>query len=189
MKTTIENKPWEVVMLKVKDLKPNPENPRIITEEEFKRLKRKIKRQGFRAVIQLDNDGIILGGNQRYRALMEMGYAEAEIPVLRPLFKMTEKDRQEAIITDNISDGNFNTEMLANLYDLKDLAEWGMDMSWVEQPLDPENPDAKPEEFDVEKAKIKMSFFYKGSHEVIDKFIREMKEKYPALLFEVEIDD
>lgn len=187
MKTTIENKEWEIVPIKVKDLKPNPDNPRTITAEAFARLKRKIKRTGFRSVIQIDNDGIILGGNQRYHALMEMGYADAIIPVLHPLFKMTEKERQEVIVTDNVPDGDFNNEILANLYNVNDLLEWGLDVPWKEQPINEENPEQN--EFDTETAKVKISFYYKDSHTVIDKFLREMKEKYPELMFEVEIDD
>lgn len=189
MKTTIGDKEWEIVPLKVKDLKPNPDNPRTITEEDFERLKRKIKRQGFRAVIQIDNDGIILGGNQRYHALMDMGYAEKEIPVLKPLFQMTEKDRQEAIVTDNISDGRWDNEMVANLYNLEDLAEWGFDLNWIEKPLDQENPDNPPEQFEIEKQKVKITFAYKDSHEIIDKFLREIHEKYPELIYQVEIND
>lgn len=189
MKTQIGDKEWEIVPLKVKDLKPNPDNPRTITEEDFERLKRKIKRQGFRAVIQIDNDGIILGGNQRYHALMDMGYAEKEIPVLKPLFQMTEKDRQEAIVTDNISDGRWDNEMVANLYNLEDLAEWGFDLNWIEKPLDPDNPDQEPEDFDIDKAKVKITFAYKDSHEIIDKFLREIHEKYPELIYQVEIND
>lgn len=187
MKTSIGSKEWEIVMMKVKDLKPNPDNPRTITKDDFERLKRKIKRQGFRSAIQIDNDGIILGGNQRYTALMDMGYGESEVPVLRPLFKMTEKDRQEAIITDNLPDGEWQMEMLANMFNPEDLAEWGMDIPWQEEPLNPENPEEK--EFDEDNAKVKISFFYKGSHNIIDKFIREMKQKYPELMFEVEIND
>ena len=187
MKTTIGNKEWEVVAMKVKDLKPNPENPRTISTESFERLKRKIKRQGFRSVIQIDNDGIILGGNQRYHALMDMGYGETEVPILKPLFQMTEKERQEAIITDNVSDGDWNQDMLANLFSVDDLVEWGLDLPWKEEPLDPDNPEEK--EFDEENAKVKITFFYKDSHTVIDKFLREMKQKYPELLFEVEIND
>lgn len=189
MKIKIEGKEWEVVPVKVKDLIPNPKNPRTITKENFERLKRKIKRQGFRSAIQVDNDGIILGGNQRYAALMEMGYAETPIPVIRPCFKMTEKDRQEAIVTDNIFDGAWNTEMLANEYDQNDLAEWGYDIPWQEEPLDPENPDAPAEEFDINKQKVRITFSYKDSHEIIDKFLREMQEKYPELLYTVEIND
>ena len=186
MKTSIGNKEWEVVSVKVKDLKPNPENPRQISSESFERLKRKIKRQGFRSAIQVDNDGIILGGNQRYNALMDMGYAEQEVPVLKPLFKMTEKERQEAIITDNVSDVEWDTEMLANLFDQDDLTEWGLDIPWQEEPL---NEDGDEEEFDIEKQKVKITFSYKDSHEIIDKFLREMCEKYPELLFTVEIHD
>ena len=141
--TEIADKPWEVIQMRVKDLKPNPENPRIITEEDFNRLKRKIKRQGFRSTIMLDNDGVILGGNQRYNALMSLGYQDMKIPVMIPLFKMTEKERQEAIITDNISDGSWNNEMLANQYNINDLLEWGMDTDWIAQPPDPENPEQR----------------------------------------------
>ena len=187
MKTKIGNKEWEVVSMKVKDLKPNPENPRTISTEAFERLKRKIKRSGFRSAIQVDNDGIILGGNQRYHALMDMGYADSEVPVLKPLFKMTEKERQEAIVCDNLSDGEWDTEMLANQFNAEDLVEWGLDLPWQEEPLDEENPEEK--EFDEENAKVKVTFFYKDSHILIDKFLREMKQKYPELLFEVEIDD
>ena len=190
MKTTIiKDKEWEVVMVKVKDLTPNPENPRTITKEEFERLKRKIKRQGFRAVIQVDNDGIILGGNQRYQALMDMGYGDTEIPVLKPCFQMTEKERQEVIVTDNISDGQWNDEMVANLFEKEDLLEWGYDMPWEEEPIDPDNPDTEPEDFDITKQKIKIVFSYTDSHDIIDKFLREMKEKYPELLYTVEIHD
>lgn len=186
MKTSIGNKEWEVIQMKVKDLKPNPQNPRQISSESFERLKRKIKRQGFRSAIQVDNDGIILGGNQRYNALMDMGYSEQEVPVLRPLFKMTEKERQEAIITDNVSDGEWDTEMLANIFDQDDLTEWGLDIPWQEEPL---NEDGDEKEFDIEKAKVKVTFSYTDSHEIIDKFLREMHEKYPELLFTVEIND
>lgn len=102
---------------------------------------------------------------------------------------MTEKERQEAIITDNISDGDWNQDMIANQYNMDDLAEWGFDIDWIEKPLDPENPDNPPEEFDINEQKIKIVFSYKDSHDIIDKFLREMKEKYPELLYQVEIND
>lgn len=189
MKTKIGDKEWEIVLMKVKDLKPNPDNPRKITKDAFERLKRKIKRQGFRSAIQVDNDGIILGGNQRYHALMDMGYSESEVPVLKPCFIMTEKERQEAVITDNISDGEWDSDILANLFNQDDLTEWGLDIPWQEEPLNPDDPDADPEDFDIEKQKVKIVFYYKDSYEIIDKFIREMKAKYPELLYQVEIND
>lgn len=189
MRTKIDNKEWELVKLKVKDLKPNPDNPRIISKEKFESLKRKIKRQGFRSVIQVDNDGIILGGNQRYNALMDLGYGEMEIPVFKPCFKMTQKERQEVIITDNISDGDWNQEMVANMFDEDDLAEWGYDLKWKEEPLNPDNPDEPTEDYDIKKQKVKVTFSYTDSHAIIDTLLREIQEKYPDLLFTVEIND
>lgn len=188
MKTNFE-KMWEHTTVKLKDLIPNEDNPRIISETKFEKLKNKIRRQGFRSELVIDEKNIILGGNQRYAALKALGYWEEEVPVVRPMFPLTEKLRQEIIVTDNVSDGEWNMEMLANLYDKADLLEWGLDIPWQEEPLDPDNPDQAAEEFDVEKAKVKVVFYYKDSHEIIDKLIREMKEKYPELLYEVEIND
>lgn len=182
-------KMWEHTTVKLKDLIPNEENPRTISETKFEKLKKKIQRQGFRSEFVIDQQNIILGGNQRYAALKSLGYWEEEVPVVRPLFELPEKLRQEIIVTDNVSDGEWNMDMLANLYEKEDLLEWGLDLPWEEEPLNPEDPDEPAEQFDVEKAKVKIVFYYKDSHEVIDKFLREMKEKYPELLYEVEIND
>ena len=184
-----KEKEWEIRYIKLNTLIPNPDNPRTITKENFERLKKKIKRQGFRGGICIDNNNIILGGNQRYAALMELGYSEKQFPITCPKFQMTEKERQEVIITDNVPDGEWNMEILANLYDQSDLLEWGVDLPWTEEPLDPENPDANEDNFDINTKKVKIIFKYKDSHEIIDKFIREMQKNYPELLYEVEIDD
>lgn len=185
----INGKEWQIQQIVLKELVPNPDNPRTITKENFDRLKEKIKRQGFRGVICVDNNRVILGGNQRYAALMDLGYADETVPVMVPMFKMTKKERQEVIVTDNVPDGDWNMEQLANQYDTSDLIEWGLDVPWTEEPLDPENPEAKEEDFDINTKKIKIVFTYKDSHEIIDKFIKEMQEKHPELLYEVEIDD
>ena len=183
----ISGKKWQCVPVKIKELKPNPDNPRTITKEALDRLKRKIKRQGFRSAIQVDNNGIILGGNQRYHALMELGYEESEVPVLKPMFQMTQKEREEAIITDNISDGEWNMEMVANQFNPEDLVEWGFDIPWEDAEEKDEN--GEPEQIDIEKKKVKITIAYTESHKVIDAFLREMHEKHPELLYEVEIND
>lgn len=185
----IEGKEWGIKTVKLKDIIPNAKNPRTISKEKFERLQKKIKEVGFHSPIKVDNDGIILGGNQRYAALSAMGLGETEVPVMFPMFKLTERDRQEIIITDNVSDGEWDMDILANEYEISDLLDWGLDLDWEEEPLDEENPDADPKEFDIEKSKVKVIFSYKDSHEIIDKFLREMHEKYPELLFEVKIDD
>lgn len=183
------NKQWECRKVKLSTIMPNEKNPRRITEDKFKRLQKKIEEVGFHSPIKVDNEGIILGGNQRYAALMAMGAGDLEVPVMFPMFKLTEKERQEIIITDNVSDGEWDMDALANQFDAEDLADWGLDLPWKEEPLDEDNPEADEKDFDIEKAKVKVVFSYKDSHEIIDKFIREIHTKYPELMFEVQIDD
>ena len=57
-------------------IKLNPNNPRFIKDEKFKKLCRSIKE--FPKMLELrpiiiDNDGLILGGNMRFRAITELG--------------------------------------------------------------------------------------------------------------------
>lgn len=82
------NKEWECRKVKLKDILPNSKNPRTITKEKFERLKKKIEEVGFHSPIKVDNDGVILGGNQRYAALMDMGAGELEVPVMYPLLSL-----------------------------------------------------------------------------------------------------
>lgn len=182
----LKNKEWECRKVKLSTIMPNARNPRRISEEKFQRLKKKIEEVGFHSPIKVDNDGIILGGNQRYSALMDMGLGEIEVPVMFPLFKLTEKERQEIIICDNLSDGEWDMDILANEFNQEDLVDWGLDLDWATIEA---SEDEEEKELDIKKCKVKIIFSYTDSHVIIDKFIREMKEKYPELLYEVEIDD
>lgn len=185
-KTSLD-KEWECRKVKLSTIIPNARNPRTITKEKFERLKKKIEEVGFHSPIKVDNEGVILGGNQRYSALVDMGLGEIEVPVMFPLFELTERDRQEIIITDNVSDGDWDTDILANEYDEDDLADWGLDLNWKDQKITDE--DGQEKEIDIHKAKCKIVFSYTDSKEIIDAFLKEMHEKYPELLYEVEIDD
>ena len=65
--------------MKLKDIHINPDNPRIIKDERFKKLCKSIKEfpkmMAIRPII-IDNEGMILGGNMRFKALLELGYKE-----------------------------------------------------------------------------------------------------------------
>ena len=60
--------------MKLSDIKPNPKNPRVIKDDRFKALKESIskfpKMMALRPIV-VDDYGIILGGNMRYRALAQ----------------------------------------------------------------------------------------------------------------------
>jgi ParB-like chromosome segregation protein Spo0J len=60
--------------IKLSALKVNPKNPRLIRDERFEKLKKSItefpKMLELRPII-VDDDNMILGGNQRYKALLD----------------------------------------------------------------------------------------------------------------------
>lgn len=65
--------------IKLSGIKPNPDNPRFIKDDKFYELVQSLK--GFPRMMVLrpivvDENNIIQGGNQRYRALLELGYKE-----------------------------------------------------------------------------------------------------------------
>ena len=65
--------------MKLSDIKPNPRNPRTITEDKLDKLKKSIEEMPKGLSIKpmiVDENNVIIGGNQRYLALVELGYDE-----------------------------------------------------------------------------------------------------------------
>lgn len=129
---------WPIKTLKVKELFPNEKNPRKISDHNFQRLKKKIEKQGFHTPPKIDNDGVLLGGNMRYRALVDMGMGDLEIPVMYPPKQLTEKERQEVIVSDNLQEGEWDFDVLANEFDI-DLNELGLEIPIIETTQENEN--------------------------------------------------
>ena len=113
---------------KVSEVKANPNNPRIIKDDKFKKLVQSIK--DFPEMLELrpivvNNDGIVLGGNMRLKACKEAGLKE--VPVIKAS-ELTEEQQKEFIIKDNVGFGEWNWEDLANNWDTKELTDWGLDV-------------------------------------------------------------
>jgi len=114
--------------LKINQLQPNESNPRIIKEAKFKKLVKSIK--DFPQMLDLrpiviDENNIILGGNMRYKACVEAGLTEIPVKIAKGL---TEEQKQEFIIKDNVGFGEWEWDMLGNEWDNVKLGEWGMDI-------------------------------------------------------------
>lgn len=106
----------------------NPDNPRIIKDEKFKQLVKSIK--DFPQMLELrpivvDSDMVVLGGNMRLKACIEAGLKEVDILVADQL---TEDQKKEFIIKDNVGFGEWDWDMLANEWDSELLSEWGLDL-------------------------------------------------------------
>lgn len=112
--------------LSISDIKPNPNNPRLIKDDKFKSLVKSLKdfpeMVDVRPVV-VNKDHVILGGNMRFKAAKDAGWKE--IPVI--VVDWPEDKQREFIIKDNVSGGEWDWEVLANEWDQNQLEEWGLD--------------------------------------------------------------
>ena len=134
-------------------LKPNPTNPRVLRDDKFAKLKASIQsfpdmlnKRPIVAVTDTDGKLMVLGGNMRLRACMDLGMKE--VPVILA-DEWTEEQRREFIIKDNVGFGEWDWEQLANEWDAKDLADWGLDFpgAEIDEVAAPELSDAPKGEF------------------------------------------
>lgn len=106
----------------------NPENPRVIKDERFQKLVKSIKEfpemLDLRPIV-IDENNVVLGGNMRLKALQELGYKE--VPVVHAK-DLTEEQKKEFIIKDNVGYGEWDWDILANDWDPNQLEEWGLDI-------------------------------------------------------------
>ena len=114
--------------LKINELKSNESNPRVIKDYKFKKLIKSIK--DFPQMLELrpiiiDENNIILGGNMRYRACKEAGLKEVPVKIAKGL---TEEQKKEFIVKDNVGYGEWEWDSLGNEWDSTALEEWGLDV-------------------------------------------------------------
>jgi len=113
--------------VKITEVKVNPNNPRLIKDDKFKKLVRSIKdfpeMLNIRPIV-VNSDMIVLGGNMRLKACKEAGLKEVPIIIADNL---TEEQQREFLIKDNTSGGEWDWEMIANEWDAEQLGDWGLD--------------------------------------------------------------
>lgn len=114
---------------KLKDIKLLDRNPRTIRDDDFKKLVHSIEANPdyfeARPLILSDRTGelVIIAGNQRYRAAKELKLKEVPTFLIKDL---TEEREKEIIIRDNVSNGQWDWDILANEWDTDNLEEWGV---------------------------------------------------------------
>ena len=121
--------------MKLSQLKPNPNNPRLIKDEKFKKLVTSLREfpemmEKRPMVCVTDTDGKLypLGGNMRLKALKEIGYKEIPDNWVMLADEWSEEKRKEFIIKDNVGFGEWDWDTLANEWDAEELTEWGLDI-------------------------------------------------------------
>ena len=119
----------QIVYRKLSELKKLPNNPRTIKKDDMERLKKSVKDNPdyfeARPVILSDRTGelVIIAGNQRFEAAKALNLSEIPTVLLEGL---TEEREREIIIRDNVANGDWDMDILANEWAPEFLGELGV---------------------------------------------------------------
>ena len=106
-------------------------NPRIIKDRQFESLCKSIKDNPdyfeARPLILSNRTGelVIIAGNQRYEAAKHLNLKKVPTYLIEGL---TEDREREIIIRDNVNNGEWDHDILANEWDIDELLEWGVQL-------------------------------------------------------------
>ena len=121
--------------MKISQLKPNPNNPRLIKDDKFKKLVTSLSEfpemmEKRPMVCVTDTDGKLypLGGNMRLKALKELGYKEIPDNWVMLADEWSEEKRKEFVIKDNVSFGEWRMDELLSNWDVDLLKDWGLEV-------------------------------------------------------------
>jgi len=107
-----------------------PKNPRFIRDERFKKLCDSIRdfpeAMPARGIV-VDERGVILGGNMRYRACLELGMKEVPAEWVHQIEGLSVEKKRRFIIMDNRAFGDDDMDLLANEWDIDELIGAGFD--------------------------------------------------------------
>ncbi len=155
MKTTQQ---IQIEQLPIGDLRPDPANPRHISEQELEILTRSINEFGLiDPIIARREDKMVIGGHQRLLAARKLGYKT--VPVV--LTDLTVEQAHLLNIALNKISGSFDQELLARLLkELQDVPNIDLSLSGFEddelkkllKSLDAREKRDRPEIFDLDAA-------------------------------------
>jgi DNA modification methylase len=135
-----------VKLVPIGSVKGNSRNPRFIRDEKFKKLVASLVEFPEMAVLRplvVDETMTVLGGNMRLKAMQELKWKEVPIVVAEGL---TDAQKDEFVIKDNVGFGEWDWENLANEWDAEELTRWGLDIPGFDVDLELE---AEEDEYEM----------------------------------------
>jgi hypothetical protein len=118
----------------IAQFKLNPNNPRVVKDENFKRLVKSIEEfpemmEKRPMVCVTDVDGVMfpLGGNMRLKAIQHLKMKTIPESWVSLADEWNEDKRREFLIKDNVSVGDWDWETLQE-WDVEELEDWGLDV-------------------------------------------------------------
>lgn len=171
---------WTLCTKKIKDLKENPNNPRRLSTEQAAHLHESISKFGQVEPIVCNSDNIIIGGHQRLRTMKKMGYKEVEVYI--PETKLEEKEAEELNIRLNKNTGDWDYEILANVWDPEELLSWG----FTEKELSLDDPEIKPKDTS-KKTKMIITFSTPEQLQEAENQISTILDKYDGATYKLKV--
>lgn len=143
--------------MKLNKLKFNPENPRRISPEQLDKLVKSIeslpKMMELRPIVYDPDTMHILGGNQRLAALRKMGKTEIPDTWVKSADEMTEKEKREFILRDNVQSGEWDFGVLDENFADFDLDDIGIELPdsfGIDEPEVTEDDYEQPEQIQTD---------------------------------------
>jgi len=155
--------------INIKEIKPNPNNPRVLKDDKFKKLVQSLKdfpeMANVRPIV-VNTEMIVLGGNMKLRAMQEAGWKKAPVQIVN----WSIEKQNEFIIKDNVGFGEWDWDVLANEWNESELTEWGLNIPNWDAGLDVNNMTENDIDIEEEFDPIGVS---KGLHRIIFIFDNE----------------
>jgi len=124
--------------MKISEINKNPKNPRKIKGEQLNKLMESIQRDPefmrLRPIV-IDENNMILGGNQRYTAIKKLGMKEIPDEWIARAENLTEEQRKRFILVDNGPEGmtgEWDFDALQAEWELPELESLGFDINTIE---------------------------------------------------------
>jgi site-specific DNA-methyltransferase (adenine-specific) len=158
--------------MKLKDIKPNPNNPRVLRDDKFQKLKQSItefpKMLSLRPMV-IDENNVVLGGNMRLRALQELGFNDIDEAWVKRSSNLTEEEKKRFIIADNVAFGEWDWDTLANDWEVVDFEAWGLDIPQFDtvEELEASEDDYEVPEGGIETDIVIGDLFEIGEHRLL----------------------
>lgn len=119
---------YEILSVPIDQIVPNPMNPRLISEEKLERLVNSVREAPWMLKLRpivVNKDGVVLGGNQRFKAAVKAGLTHVWV---MKADQITDKQQRTFILRDNIDFGRWDQQILRKQYSNDELLKYGVEI-------------------------------------------------------------
>jgi len=179
---------WKIERVKLDQLKPNDWNPNKMDAKTYAKLKNNIRKFGYVNKIVVDEEGTIIDGYHRWKALQELGYGKVEVVVVSGLSRS-----EKMLLSINLNrlrgsdDPDLLFEIVSQLLDsdIEELEQLlAVDVGWLEKAEKMDTEIVSEEIRLLEPSLLKVRFKNKEWYEDVIRFLGENEEKWEKKIHE-----